>query len=107
MLYSCFTHALLMLIQVALRDPNGFRPLVIGRMRGRGKVGKKKKNYNRLHLLLLYYMLYYITHAFAHALLMLYLVQGGSDGFCVASETCALDMCKAEYVRDVEPGEMV
>jgi len=31
----------------------------------------------------------------------------GSDGFCIASETCALDMCKAEYVRDVEPGEMV
>jgi len=25
----------------------------------------------------------------------------GSDGFCIASETCALDMCKAEYVRDV------
>ena len=54
---------------VAVRDPNGFRPLVIGRMKKRGK--------------------------------------NGTDGFCVASETCALDMCKAEYVRDVEPGEMV
>eukprot|EP00802_Teleaulax_amphioxeia_P012857 Tamp_12902.p1 GENE.Tamp_12902~~Tamp_12902.p1 ORF type:complete len:566 (+),score=87.07 Tamp_12902:64-1698(+) len=54
---------------VAVRDPNGFRPLVIGRMQGRGP--------------------------------------NGSDGFCIASETCALDMCKAEYVRDVEPGEMV
>jgi len=54
---------------VAVRDPNGFRPLVIGRMRNRGV--------------------------------------NGTDGFCVASETCALDMCKADYVRDVEPGEMV
>jgi len=28
-------------------------------------------------------------------------------GFCVASETCALDMVGATYVRDVEPGELV
>lgn len=46
----------------ALRDPNGFRPLVMG-----------KKD----------------------------------DGFIFASETCALDIIDAEYVRDVEPGEMV
>ena len=25
----------------------------------------------------------------------------------MASETCALDLCKAEYVRDVEPGELI
>ncbi|HEY7401200.1 MAG TPA: amidophosphoribosyltransferase [Actinomycetota bacterium] len=28
-------------------------------------------------------------------------------GFCVASETCALDIVGATFVRDVEPGEMV
>ena len=44
---------------VAVRDPNGFRPLVIGRMKGRGV--------------------------------------NGTDGFCIASETCALDMC--EFVQ--------
>jgi len=27
--------------------------------------------------------------------------------YCVASETCAFDMIQAEYVRDVEPGEIV
>jgi amidophosphoribosyltransferase len=53
----------------ALRDPNGFRPLCIGKLAGRGPEG--------------------------------------TDGYCVASETCALDLCKAEYVRDVEPGEMI
>jgi len=50
----------------AVRDPNGFRPLCIGRLKGRGV--------------------------------------DGSDGYCVSSETCSLDLCKAEYVRDVEPG---
>lgn len=29
------------------------------------------------------------------------------DGYVVASETCALDLIEAEYVRDVEPGELV
>ncbi|MBN8221450.1 MAG: amidophosphoribosyltransferase [Spirochaetes bacterium] len=46
----------------ALRDPNGFRPLVMG-----------KKD----------------------------------EGFVFASETCALDIIDAEYVRDVEPGELI
>lgn len=31
----------------------------------------------------------------------------GSDAWAVASETCAFDLMNAEYVRDVEPGEMV
>jgi len=30
-----------------------------------------------------------------------------SGCYCVASETCAFDMIQAEYVRDVEPGEIV
>ncbi len=30
-----------------------------------------------------------------------------ADGWALASETCALDIIGAEYVRDIEPGEMV
>ena len=45
-----------------MRDPNGIRPLVLG------KVG---------------------------------------DAHILASETCALDIIGAEYIRDIEPGEMV
>ena len=31
----------------------------------------------------------------------------GDDGWVLSSETCALDIIGAEFVRDVEPGEMV
>jgi len=31
----------------------------------------------------------------------------GSEAWAVASETCAFDLMNAEYVRDIEPGEMV
>ncbi len=48
---------------VAVRDPNGFRPLCLGRLD------------NGAHI--------------------------------VASETCALDLVEAEYLRDVEPGEVL
>lgn len=47
---------------VAVRDPNGFRPLCLGRVK---------------------------------------------DSYVVASETCALDLVDAEYIRDVEPGEIL
>ncbi|CAN5180774.1 amidophosphoribosyltransferase [soil metagenome] len=47
---------------IAVRDPRGFRPLVLGKL---------------------------------------------NDAWCVASETCAFDLIDAEYVREVEPGEMV
>lgn len=47
---------------IAVRDPHGWRPLVIGKL---------------------------------------------GNGYVVASETCALDLLGAAYVRDVEPGEMV
>ena len=46
----------------AIRDPRGFRPLVLGR---------------------------------------------SGDSWVAASETCAFDLIDAEYVREVEPGEMV
>jgi amidophosphoribosyltransferase len=47
---------------IAARDPNGFRPLCLGRI---------------------------------------------NSGYIVASETCALDLVEAEYIRDVEPGEIL
>jgi amidophosphoribosyltransferase len=48
---------------VAIRDPNGFRPLCLGRL--------------------------------------------NNGGYIVASETCALDLVEASYVRDIEPGEIL
>jgi len=47
---------------IAVRDPNGFRPLALGKVSG---------------------------------------------SYCVASETCAFDIIDAEYIRDVEPGEVL
>ena len=47
----------------AVRDPNGFRPLVLGRQAG--------------------------------------------GGYVLASETCAFDITETEYIRDVEPGELI
>jgi len=47
---------------LAARDPHGFRPLTLGRIK---------------------------------------------DSFVVTSETCALDLINAEYIRDIEPGEVL
>ncbi len=47
---------------IAVRDPHGFRPLVLGELEG---------------------------------------------SYVVASETCALDLIEARYIRDVEPGEII
>ncbi len=46
----------------AVRDPHGFRPLVMGRLK---------------------------------------------DAFVFSSETCAFDLIEAEYIREVEPGEVI
>jgi amidophosphoribosyltransferase len=51
----------------AARDPRGFRPLSIGRIKN----------------------------------------QDGPDTIVFASETCAFDLLRAEYIRDVLPGELV
>ncbi len=48
---------------IAVRDPNGFRPLCLGRLE--------------------------------------------SGAYVVASETCALDLIEAQYIREVEPGEVL
>jgi amidophosphoribosyltransferase len=65
---------------IGIRDPHGFRPLVLGRIRdvavpddGAGPWAS----------------------------------EGTRDAWVVSSETTALDIVGAEYVRDVEPGEMV
>ena len=47
---------------VAVRDPRGFRPLVLGKLK---------------------------------------------NAWCIASETCAFDLVDAEYVREIEAGEMI
>lgn len=51
---------------VAVRDPDGFRPLCLGKLKN-----------------------------------------GRKDGWVVASETCALDLIEADYVRDIAPGEIL
>jgi len=56
---------------VAVRDPRGFRPLSLGRIRN------SKSN------------------------------SGSGDAYIVASETCAMDLIEAEFIRDIEPGEMI
>jgi amidophosphoribosyltransferase len=64
-------YSLLVLTQdelYAVRDPRGFRPLVLGRLAATATEG---------------------------------------ETWLVASETCAFDLLNAQYVREVEPGEMV
>jgi len=63
-------YSLLVLTQdelYAVRDPRGFRPLVLGKL----------------------------------------ITPGGFVSWLVASETCAFDLLNAQYVREIEPGEMV
>lgn len=42
-----------------------------------------------------------------HGLRPLALGRLESGGFCLSSETCAFDIVNAEYIRDVEPGEVL
>jgi len=70
---------------IAFRDPHGFRPLVLGRIHGSGSAvgqaaGARPND----------------QAAF-----------GGLGDWVVASETCALDLVGAEFVREVERGEAV
>jgi amidophosphoribosyltransferase len=57
----------------AARDPRGFRPLSMGRIKNENGGGE----------------------------------DGAPDTYVFASETCAFDLLRAEYVRDVEPGELI
>ncbi|HJW21254.1 MAG TPA: amidophosphoribosyltransferase [Candidatus Limnocylindrales bacterium] len=65
---------------IGIRDPHGFRPLVLGRL---PDVGATEPD----------------AAPWAAA--------GASDGWVLSSETTGLDIVGAEFVRDVEPGEMV
>jgi amidophosphoribosyltransferase len=67
---------------IGLRDRHGFRPLVLGRIPDVA-----------------------IAHAPADA--APWATDGARDGWVLASETTGLDIIGAEFVRDVEPGEMV
>ncbi|MFL5777631.1 MAG: amidophosphoribosyltransferase [Chloroflexota bacterium] len=66
---------------IGVRDPFGFRPLVLGRLPRRTDDD---------------------THHDG-----LWDDDDGSVGWCLSSETAGLDIVGAEYVRDVEPGEIV
>ena len=57
---------------IGVRDPFGFRPLVLGKMAAPKEDGSE-----------------------------------GGVAYVLASETCALDLIQAEYVRDLAPGEIV
>ena len=62
---------------IGVRDPFGFRPLVLGRLPNAASRSDLWAN------------------------------DDASTGWCIASETAALDIVGAEYVRDIEPGELV
>jgi amidophosphoribosyltransferase len=65
---------------IGIRDPHGFRPLVLGRLPDAGRPASDGG---------------------------LWPDDPSRDGWVLASETAALDIVGAEPVRDVEPGEMV
>lgn len=84
----------------AFRDPHGVRPLVLGRLTGNEGVAAADA-YEAAAALP-------SESATAEDLVG----KGGSEaaqaaGWVVASETCALDIVGAEYVRDIRPGEIL
>jgi amidophosphoribosyltransferase len=66
---------------IGIRDPHGFRPLVLGRLPGTAWSGGPDDG--------------------------LWSGDDASSGWCLSSETAGLDIVGAEFVRDVEPGELV
>ena len=68
---------------IGVRDPHGFRPLVLGRLRDAATQAGVP-----------------MGSLWAHD-------DPAADGWILASETTALDIVGADYVRDVEPGELV
>ncbi len=68
---------------IGVRDPHGFRPLVLGRIPDAGPTGLAEPGEG------------------------LWPNDPGRDGWVLASETAALDIVGAELIRDVEPGELV
>ena len=64
---------------IGVRDPNGIRPLCLGTIEG----------------------------ALSFDIAQDKLAQGPQDSFILASESCAIDAVNGQFLRDVEPGEMV
>ena len=79
----------------AFRDPYGIRPLVLGRLAG---MGLDQLDPNAVAAMP-------ATADDLHADTAAPVASAG--GWVVASETCALDIVGAEYVRDVRPGEIL
>ena len=79
----------------AFRDPYGIRPLVLGRLAG---MGLDQLDPNAVAAMP-------ATADDPHADTAAPVAS--ASGWVVASETCALDIVGAEYVRDVRPGEIL
>src|SRR6187397_3606286 len=69
---------------IGVRDPFGFRPLVLGRLPASGSGSGSSAEVAGL-----------------------WGADPDAGGWCLSSETASLDIVGAEYVRDVEPGEIV
>jgi len=68
---------------IGVRDPFGFRPLVLGRLPAEDRIDAPERPAG------------------------LWPDDDAASGWCLSSETAGLDIVGAEYVRDVEPGEIV
>jgi amidophosphoribosyltransferase len=68
---------------IGVRDPFGFRPLVLGRLPAEDRIDAPERPAG------------------------LWPEDDAASGWCLSSETAGLDIVGAEYVRDVEPGEIV
>lgn len=79
----------------AFRDPHGIRPLVLGKLVDEGLDQADAASVSQLPS----------QDGAATADATTHVTRAG--GWVVASETCALDIVGAEYVRDVRPGEIL
>lgn len=79
----------------AFRDPHGIRPLVLGKLVDEGLDQADAASVSQLPSQDGAATVDATTHV------------TGAGGWVVASETCALDIVGAEYVRDVRPGEIL
>lgn len=79
---------------IGVRDPYGFRPLALGRLPQDAVVAERVPTEEAVPE-----PLWVVEPDVRRA--------AGQRGWVLASETAALDALGAEYVRDVEPGEMV
>lgn len=79
----------------AFRDPHGIRPLVLGKLVDEGLDQADAASVSQLPS----------QDDAATADTSAHVARAG--GWVVASETCALDIVGAEYVRDVRPGEIL